>query len=246
MSKRRAGWWWIDRWRKSTAYTDMNAEQQGLYRNLLDELWLRDGFLPLDDFALSKISGDPVAWQRQREVILGRFERTPRGYRNETHDEVSAKTTELSERQSEKGKARAAAAPREAGRFRPDQPDQPKDQPDPQPPDQPSGSVLRTPSPSQDQAPNEALPVWGQYAREIEGEFFRVSRRPETQGFDSVEVALARRWYEQRIPLRVVLRAMKDTKTAHEARRLQYFGPSVDEAARMWFRNVGESARAEA
>ena len=42
----RAAWWWIDRWRKSTAYTDMTAEEQGVYRNLLDELWLRDGVLP--------------------------------------------------------------------------------------------------------------------------------------------------------------------------------------------------------
>jgi hypothetical protein len=41
----RAAWWWVDRWRKSTAYTDMTAEQQGVYRNLLDELWLRGGVL---------------------------------------------------------------------------------------------------------------------------------------------------------------------------------------------------------
>ena len=60
-----AAWWWVDRWRKSTAYTDMTAEEQGLYRNLLDEVWLRkDHIIPDDSMILEKVSGDHKAWKK--------------------------------------------------------------------------------------------------------------------------------------------------------------------------------------
>ena len=84
----RAAWWWIDRWRKSTAYTDMSAEAQGVYRNLLDELWLRDGAIPLDERVLRKVGGDWEAWPRVRETVMARFIRTEAGWRNETHDAI--------------------------------------------------------------------------------------------------------------------------------------------------------------
>ena len=83
-----AAWWWIDRWRKSTAYTDMTAEEQGVYRNLLDECWIRGGVIPADEFALRKISGDPDAWNRVGAKVLKRFKRVSGGWRNETADEV--------------------------------------------------------------------------------------------------------------------------------------------------------------
>lgn len=95
----RAGWWWIDRWRKSTAYTDMTAEQQGCYRNLLDECWLRDGLLPLSEKALAQISGDYEAWGRCRDVVMARFRCTDDGYRNDTHDEVQDESRKRSEKQ---------------------------------------------------------------------------------------------------------------------------------------------------
>lgn len=110
----RAAWWWIDRWRKSTAYTDMTAEEQGVYRNLLDECWLRDGIIPDSDFALKKISGDPDAWPRVREKVLARFTKVDGGYRNETADEVIAKGRTIHKVRSEAGKA--GAAKREANR----------------------------------------------------------------------------------------------------------------------------------
>ena len=109
----RAAWWWIDRWRKSTAYTDMTAEAQGIYRNLLDELWLRGGVIPNDERILAKIGGDAEAWSRVRAVVLARFRVTPEGLRNDTHDEVSAWPAA----QAEKGKKRAASARRVMGRF---------------------------------------------------------------------------------------------------------------------------------
>lgn len=150
----RAAWWWIDRWRKSTAYTDMSAEAQGVYRNLLDELWLREGLLPLKDRILRKIGGDWEAWPRVREDVMGRFIQTKDGYRNETHDEVSSQSRSYRDAQAQAGKARVAQAKRDAkGRLLPASPAgkasaiQPGDQP-------PSPS----PSPSKDQSPKDNSP----------------------------------------------------------------------------------------
>ena len=92
--------WWIDRWRKSTAYTDMTLEQQGAYRNLLDECTLRGGPIPDDDRILGKASGDPKRWPKVREVVLKRFTLASDGWRNETLDEVLCASIKRMERQS--------------------------------------------------------------------------------------------------------------------------------------------------
>lgn len=139
----RAATWWVDRWRKSTAYTDMTLEQQGAYRNLLDELWLRDGVLPADDRILGKIAGDARRWPKLRAIVMARFVLTDAGWRNATHDEVVAGKVAFAESQAEKGRKRAEQASRgPAGAF---QPSQPKHQPDHQPPDQPSSQPPNQP-----------------------------------------------------------------------------------------------------
>jgi len=92
--------WWIDRWRKSTAYTDMTLEQQGAYRNLLEEATLRGGRLPDDDRVLAKACGDPRRWKAVRPIVMKRFELGPDGWRNETLDEVLRETIKRMEKQS--------------------------------------------------------------------------------------------------------------------------------------------------
>ncbi len=92
-------WWWIDRWRKSTAYTDMTLEQQGAYRNLLDEATLRGGLLPNDERILAKACGDATAWKRVRETVLARFVLGDGGWHNETLDEVLRASTARAEKQ---------------------------------------------------------------------------------------------------------------------------------------------------
>ena len=95
-----AAWWWIDRWRKSTAYTDFSAEEQGIYRNLLDELWLRDGEpIPNNEKTLAQISGDPLAWQRCRERVLKRFVLTSSGYINLTQAKIYSEAQRRSVKQ---------------------------------------------------------------------------------------------------------------------------------------------------
>lgn len=81
-------WWWIDRWRKSTAYTEMTLEEQGAYRNLLDEGALRGGPVPNDEEVLAKACGDPRRWRKVRPKVIARFKLGAEGWRNETLDEV--------------------------------------------------------------------------------------------------------------------------------------------------------------
>jgi HNH endonuclease/Protein of unknown function (DUF1376) len=63
-------WWWIDRWRKSSAYMDLNLEEQGAYRNLLDEARLRGGFIPDNEDVLAKACGDTRAWSRISAKVM--------------------------------------------------------------------------------------------------------------------------------------------------------------------------------
>jgi len=76
--------WWIDRWRKSTAYTDMTLEEQGAYRNLLDEAALRGGSLPDDEKILAKSCGDVTAWPRVKTHVLLHFVLSKNRWRNRT------------------------------------------------------------------------------------------------------------------------------------------------------------------
>lgn len=92
-------WWWIDRWRKSTAYTDMTLEEQGAYRNLLDEAQLRGGPLPNDERILGKACGDALAWKRVRAAVMARFVLSADGWRNETLDHVIRESHRRAEKQ---------------------------------------------------------------------------------------------------------------------------------------------------
>ena len=111
-------YWWIDRWRKSTAYTDLRLEEQGAYRNLLDEQTLRGGPIPDDERILAKACGDALAWPRIRDAVLARFERVEGGWINRTCAEVNAKGKDLREKRS------AAAAKGNRSRWGQRKPDE--------------------------------------------------------------------------------------------------------------------------
>ena len=96
----RAAWWWIDRWRQSSAYRDFTPEQKGMYRDLLDEVWLRDGHvIPDDDRVLGLIVGDPERWKILRTSILSRFKRVGGGWTHETALEVIGQSKRRAENQ---------------------------------------------------------------------------------------------------------------------------------------------------
>src|SRR5262245_25104829 len=81
--------WWVDRWRKSAAYTSMNLPSQAAYRNLLDECWLRGGKLPNDDHVLARACGDARQWSKIRATVMRWFYLGSDGcFHNKTLDEV--------------------------------------------------------------------------------------------------------------------------------------------------------------
>lgn len=92
-------WWWIDRWRKSTAFLNMTLEQQGAYRNLLDAAALQGGALPNDERALANASGDALAWDRLRAPVMARFSLRTDGWHNDTLDEVLRESRRRSKKQ---------------------------------------------------------------------------------------------------------------------------------------------------
>lgn len=106
--------WWIDRWRVSNAFAVMDLEQQGAYRNLLDEAYLRGGTLPDDSKVLAKASGDPARWPVLAPVVLQWFQRDGDGrWRNKTLSEVrhqaerrATNQRHYRERQKQKSKKR--------------------------------------------------------------------------------------------------------------------------------------------
>jgi uncharacterized protein YdaU (DUF1376 family) len=67
---------------------DMTLEQQGAYRNLLDEGKLRGGPLPDNEEVLAKACGDPRRWKQLRPTIMSHFTLKPDGWHNATLDEV--------------------------------------------------------------------------------------------------------------------------------------------------------------
>ena len=118
--KLRGALWWIDRWRSSSAYMDLSAEAQGLYRNLCDEVWLRDGNV-IPEGSLARASGFPELWKKHRVAILAHMTEQGGGWTSATALEVIKQSEDLRERQRSKGKKRAAGASRGLeGTFQPD------------------------------------------------------------------------------------------------------------------------------
>lgn len=92
-------WWWIDRWRKSSAFLTMTLEEQGAYRNLLDAAALQGGALPNDERILANACGDALAWRRVKKAVMARFTLSEAGWRNETLDAVLMESQRRSKKQ---------------------------------------------------------------------------------------------------------------------------------------------------
>lgn len=85
-------YWWIDKWRTSSAYSDLNLECQGAYRNLLDEGCLRGGGIPDDPDVLARASGDARRWPAIEKTVMRRFHLVNNEWRNDTLDKVLAES----------------------------------------------------------------------------------------------------------------------------------------------------------
>jgi uncharacterized protein YdaU (DUF1376 family) len=77
----------------------MTLEQQGAYRNLLDEAWLRGGALPADERILAKACGDASRWKAVRAAVMSRFSQREDGWHNDTLEDVLASSVKRAEKQ---------------------------------------------------------------------------------------------------------------------------------------------------
>lgn len=80
---------------------DMTLEEQGAYRNLLDEAALRGGALPADERILAKACGDALAWSKVRKTVLSRFKLQSDGWHNETLDKILSESAKRSQKQAD-------------------------------------------------------------------------------------------------------------------------------------------------
>ena len=94
---------------------DMTVEEQGAYRNLLDEAHLRGGALPLDERILAKACGDALIWTRVRETVMARFFQGSDGWHNETLDGVLAESRRRAAKQRTYRRNRGNAGGNNAG-----------------------------------------------------------------------------------------------------------------------------------
>jgi uncharacterized protein YdaU (DUF1376 family) len=99
MLKLRGMTWWIDRWRQSTAVVDLSLEEQGAYRNLLDEAWLRGGAIPNDTRVLARASGDALRWPKVQAKVMAKFHLNDGAWHNATVDELMANILQNAQRQ---------------------------------------------------------------------------------------------------------------------------------------------------
>jgi uncharacterized protein YdaU (DUF1376 family) len=106
--------WWIDRYRKSTAYTRMTLAEQGAYKNLIDELVLRGGVIENDNAILGAVCGRPREWNRVKKNVLLRFVLTPEGWRHPTVDALQKAADLHAKRQGRYRAKTESDAPRDA------------------------------------------------------------------------------------------------------------------------------------
>lgn len=78
----------------------MTAEERGVYREFIDELWLRNGVLPFDEMHLARVAGGETVFARVKDKVLSHFIRTEDGWRNEVHDAVQADSRKRAEKQA--------------------------------------------------------------------------------------------------------------------------------------------------
>jgi uncharacterized protein YdaU (DUF1376 family) len=77
----------------------MSLEEQGAYRNVLDEATLRGGPIPDDDDLLARACGDARKWRKVRAAVMSHFSLQADGWRHETVDEVLRESKRRAEKQ---------------------------------------------------------------------------------------------------------------------------------------------------
>lgn len=241
----RAAWWWIDRWRNSTAYTDMTAEEQGLYRNLLDEVWMRpDHVIPDDQRVLARISGDHEAWKRSGRKVLQWMKKVPNGWTHIVALEVIKQSTRRAEIQKKyRNKSHNAAGNEDGNAGHNEEPNEAPNAGDslsldPSLTSTDNGNGALSPSPSQASVtandlepcssnkeesgiPDEARQEYAEAVRQA----FAARTGKSTYQVMGEDYHWLKRWMDIGIRLSVVLTGINETR--YVGHTMAYYNPSV-------------------
>lgn len=236
--KLRAEWFWVDRWDASSAAL-LTMEQQGVYRTMLSQAWLRGARLPNDEQAIQRaIRCSREEWERSWPAVRGYWRVDGEWLVNDTQLEVYLKTKRELEVKHEKAMKAAAAAPQV--RRKRDREVDLKVEPMQTPKEKDLEKETDTSPEGNGAAPDHRQAMLdyqrSEYAEAVWQEFCARVGQP-TRTMSRVEFEVVDGWLQRGIPLRIVLRGIQDTKG--NGRTLAYFGPSVLEAFDHWRQAVG-------
>lgn len=230
-----AEWFWTDRYDGSSA-AEMNMECQGVYRSMLSRAWRRGGSLPNDHEAIQRaIRCTAEEWARCWPKVKGFWRVQGDTLVNDTQIEVYAEAVQAHERAQARAQAGAQASAQARAQARA--------QAELSVSVSVSGTETRTetaPVPVIVESPAQATgaqPVNGSSGnghddgarREYYDAVWEayVARTGETTRIAGpADYAWLKRWYDEGVPLRVVLHGIRETRGT--GKNLGYYWPSVE------------------
>ena len=112
-----AEWFWVDRWMRSSGFL-LPPEPRCLYREMLSQAWIRGARLPNDLLAIQRAVGFTAEeWARAWPQVERYWRVDGASLVNDTQLQVHAEALSRHLAHVRGGRARAAGAPREGGRF---------------------------------------------------------------------------------------------------------------------------------
>jgi uncharacterized protein YdaU (DUF1376 family) len=247
-----AEWFWTDRWMGSSGFL-LPMEPRGLYREMLTQAWLRGGFLPNDQEAIRRAVGaTEKEWSRCWPKVKRYWREDGDTLVNDTQVEVMTNARAASGRAREHAQKAARARHGKVPGDMPEHvPGQKEVMPEHMPGDKPPSLSPSLPTETDNGAmsispPQASVPDYepqgsssnkgsvlsedeqAEYKRAVL-EAFRVKAGfSELRFVPPADFDQAGKWLDAGIPLRVVLRAIEETKRPpKEVRLLAYFGSSV-------------------
>lgn len=217
--KLRAEWFWVDRWDASSAAL-LTMEQQGVYRTMLSQAWLRGARLPNDEQQIQRaIRCTPGEWERSWPAIKGYWRVDGDWIVNDTQLEVYLKTKLELERKHEKAMKAAAATPQV--RRKREAEENLKVDPEVTPKDKDLDKETdRAPDPEDEAAPaaqTEHVTAMlehqrSEYAHQVWDAFLAKTGFPATRSMGPLDWTPLKNWMDADVPLRIVLTAIRETK----------------------------------
>lgn len=237
-----AEWFWTDRWMGSSGFL-LPMEARGVYREMLTQAWRRGARLPNDPESIQRAIGCTSAeWERAWPKVSKYWTIEGDHLVNVTQLEVYAEAVAQASGKAAKAKKAAESrwgnAQAYARAHAQALPEQCPPSPSPSPTN--NGSSVSLPSTSKESVDlRESLEERETFTRNVVEEFYRI-RGYELPEISTRDFALIQLWFDDGIPLRIVLRGMADCLEGIRKRKakpdypLTYYDSAVREAEKMW------------